>query len=170
MQITRWASCAALLAAAGPAAAHVTLSETAAPAGSMYVAHFRVGHGCGGAATTALRIEIPLEVTGAKPQPKPGWTLQIDHAPPAAGARGAGRVTAITWTGGPLPDDEWDEFGISAKLPARTGPLSFPVVQSCEGVQVHWVGRSSDGEERGHGSHPAPTITLTRPAAGGSGP
>lgn len=165
MQISRWVACVALLAAAQPAAAHITLSEPQAPAGSMYVGYFRVGHGCDGAATTALRIEIPAELTGLKPQPKPGWTLRIDRAPPVAGAKGPGRVTAITWTGGPLPDDEWDEFGISAKLPATTGLLAFPAVQSCRDVQVRWA----DPAPGGHEGHPAPALTVT-PAAGASMP
>ena len=144
------------LAAASQAGAHVVLSQPHAPAGAHYTGYFRVTHGCDGAATTALRIEIPADVEGVKPQPKPGWTLSIEHEP-APGAKPAQRVSAITWTGGPLPDDQWDEFGLSAKLPAHAGFVVFPSVQACGQSQVRW----SDPATPGHAStHPAPTIML----------
>ena len=144
------ATFAALAATIADAAdAHVVLSQTHAPAGSHYTGYLRVTHGCDGAATTALRIEIPADVEGAKPQPKPGWTLSIEHQ--------AKRVSAITWTGGPLPDDQWDEFGLSAKLPARAGSVAFPSLQTCGQSEVRW----SDLPAPGHPSaHPAPAITL----------
>jgi hypothetical protein len=150
------------------ASSHVVLSQPTAAAGSSYAASFRVTHGCTGSATTALRIEIPAEVLTAKPQAKSGWTITLEHealATPVAGDGGrtiTQRVSAITWTGGPLPDDEWDEFGISAKLPARTGPLSFPAVQTCTSGQVRWTEMAAPGQPRA--THPAPMVTLT-PAA-----
>ena len=51
-----------------PAFAHVTLSELRAAPGSDYVAHFRVGHGCGGSPTTALTIAFPVTQTCEKGQ------------------------------------------------------------------------------------------------------
>ena len=161
------------LAAFSPASAHVTLSQTIAPAGSMFTGYFRVGHGCAGSATTALRLEIPPDVMGAKPQPKAGWTLKIDHeqlATPLAGEGGrtiTQRVSAVTWTGGPLPDDEWDEFGLAVKLPKRTGVVAFTATQTCEQGQEQWSELPTPGQT-GHLSHPAPIITL-RPADGDDG-
>jgi periplasmic copper chaperone A len=154
---------------ARPAAAHVVLSQPAAPAGSYYTAYLRVGHGCAGSATTALRVEIPPELPVVRPQPKPGWTLTIEHAPLAQPIQNEGRtvterVSAITWTGGPLPDPEWDEFGISAKLPSRTGPLYLPALQTCERGEERWVDRPVPGQ---HAARPAPVVTLTAPSAGG---
>jgi hypothetical protein len=141
----------AALAWGASAHAHVVLSPSQAPAGSSLIADFRVMHGCEGAATTGLRIEIPQQIPGVKPQPKPGWTLTIERAPAAAGAKD-GRVTAVSWTGGMLPDDEWDEFGLSVRLPGAAGPLSFAAVQSCGQTEVRWAGAPA---------HPAPTLTLT---------
>lgn len=60
------------LLVAPPAWGHVVLSQPQAPAGSYYTAYFRIGHGCAGAATTALRVEIPPGIVVARPQPKPG--------------------------------------------------------------------------------------------------
>jgi uncharacterized protein YcnI len=162
-RISQGAALALALLASGPATAHVMLSQPEAPASSTYTADFRVTHGCAGSATTALRVEIPADVTGARPQPKPGWTLTIEHQPLAKPVAGDGgrviteRVSAVTWSGGSLPDDEWDAFGLSAKLPARTGPLSFPAVQTCEHGEARWT----DAPAAGHPPHPAPTVTLT---------
>ncbi len=154
------------LVAAGRADAHITLSQAQAPSGGYYTAYFRVSHGCEGSATTALRVEIPQAIIGAKPQPKPGWTLRIEHAPLAAPVAGEGgrkltqRVSAVTWTGGPLPDEQWDEFGLSAKLPATTGPLYFPSVQTCERGQVRWTDIAPPGQAPHSVPHPAPMVVL----------
>lgn len=139
---------AAALAWAGAACAHVSVQPPAATAGGYQVLRFGVGHGCAGKATTAVRIDIPAGVASANPQPKPGWTLGVDHA-------GDGRVTAITWRG-ELPADQFDEFLIHAKLPAAAGRLAFPAIQSCGTDTARW----DDGAE----GHPAPALTLTSAA------
>ena len=60
---------------ATPARAHVELETDQAPAGSSYKAVLMVPHGCAGSPTVALRVQIPDGVVGAKPMPKPGWTV-----------------------------------------------------------------------------------------------
>jgi uncharacterized protein YcnI len=160
------ASAAALLAlSAGAAFAHVTLADPQAPVGAYYTSAFKVTHGCAGAATTALRIEIPAAVAVAKPQPKPGWTLEIEHAPLATPMKGEGgvvvtqRVKSITWRGR-LPDEDWDQFGIFARLPEAPGKLYFPAVQTCETGEERWVEVPAAGET-GRLAHPAPALTVT---------
>ena len=128
-----------------------------------------------GSATTALRVEVPPETPLVRAQPKPGWTLKIEHAPLDPAIVGEGgrtlseRVSAITWTGGPLPDSEWDEFGLSTKLPARPGPLYFPVVQTCKRGEERWTDMPAPGAPTpaapGRLAHPAPMVTLG-PATG----
>src|SRR6185312_12894222 len=135
-----------LLAAVAPASAHVTLAQPSAKAGSHSVVTFRIGHGCADSPTTALRIEIPDSVASANPQPKPGWTLTIDHA--------AQRASAITWSGGSLPADEFDEFAVMMKLPADAGTVTFPATQTCAKGVEHW------SEPKGT-TQPAPALTLT---------
>jgi hypothetical protein len=153
------------VALAAPAAGHVILSQPTAAPGSAYTAYFRVMHSCGGSPTTALRVEIPEDVLGVKPQPKAGWTLSIEHAPLAKPTAGMGgkmvteRVSAVIWTGGPLPDEEWDEFGLSARLPSRTGAVSFPATQTCAGVEERWTDVPSPGQAAP--AHPAPRVMLT---------
>ena len=147
----------ASLAPCGPAHAHVSLEPAEAPAGGAQPLRFRIGHGCSGQATTQLRVEIPEALDQARPQPKPGWTLKIDHDGPK-------RVTAITWTGS-LPDDQFDDFAILARLPAEPGPLYFPTVQTCGAEEVQWTGVPDPGESAHTLTHPAPSVKIV-PATG----
>ncbi|MGA0601861.1 YcnI family protein [Caulobacter sp. KR2-114] len=161
----RAAIATALALLAGQAAqAHVVLTVRQASVGAFYTGALHVGHGCGGSATTALRVEIPAGVDDAKPQPKPGWTLEIEREPLASPHRGEGgetvatRAKAITWRGR-LPDDEFDEFGLAARLPAAPGVLAFPVVQTCEQGETRWTEPpAAPGQPRP--THPAPTLTV----------
>lgn len=137
---------------ATPALAHVAADPGQATAGRYQAVVFRVGHGCGKAATTALRIEIPPDMPSARPQPKPGWTLEI--------AREGEKVSAITWRG-LLPDEQFDEFAIFFKLPAKAGTLHFPTVQTCGDQESQWTEIPDPGERV---SHPAPSLTLVPPA------
>ncbi|MFC7737884.1 YcnI family protein [Roseomonas sp. GCM10028921] len=66
-----------LAALSAPAGAHVVLDRTEVPAGTYARIALRVGHGCGGAATTALRVTLPPELASARPMPHPGWTIVI---------------------------------------------------------------------------------------------
>ena len=141
--------------AASPALAHVSLDPGEAKAGSYQVLRFRVGHGCGTATTTtALRIETPQGLAGARPQPKPGWTLSVEQD--------AERVTALVWRG-ELPADQFDEFAVLAKLPAEPGVLYFPTVQTCGANKSQWTEIPDPGEAGL--SHPAPSLRVL-PAAG----
>ena len=148
--------------AATPALAHIVADPAAAPGGAYQVIRFRVGHGCGEAATTALRVETPagLAQAQARPQPKPGWTLSVAREPAAAG--GEARVAAVTWRG-ELPADQFDEFALLVKLPATPRPLYFPTVQTCGGEEAQWTEIPEAGETGL--SHPAPAVQVTPAAA-----
>jgi copper(I)-binding protein/uncharacterized protein YcnI len=157
--------------AAGSASAHVTLADPKAAPGAYYVSFFRVGHGCAGSATTALRIEVPDRVPVIRPQPKAGWTIEIERAPLNPPVKGEGgkmlteRVKAITWRGGPLPDEDWDQFGVSAKLPDTLGKLYFPAVQTCEVGEARWV-EVPAADKPGRLQHPAPAVEIAADAGG----
>jgi hypothetical protein len=66
------------------------------------------------------------------------------------------RVASVTWSGGQIRPGEFDEFGMSAKLPKGAGKeLVFPAVQTyANGEVVRWIG-PPDAEE------PAPRVKLT---------
>lgn len=145
---------AAVLAVAPPAGAHVSPSPSEAAAGAYQVVRFGVGHGCDGAATTSLRIEVPETVPSARPQPKAGWSLQIEPRRDAAHG-----VAAVTWTG-LLPADEFEEFVIQFKLPDAPGVLYFPTVQTCGERQAQWIGEPDADPGAPPLAHPAPALRL----------
>ena len=135
------------LALPGAAWAHVVLTKPDAPANSYAATALRVGHGCSGSATVSLKVDIPDQVQQARPQPKPGWTLEIARRP---GAAADAEAASITWRGR-LPSDQFDEFGLFLKLGPRPGPLVFPVTQSCENGEQRWT----------------PVLTVVAPEGGG---
>jgi uncharacterized protein YcnI len=143
---------AAALALPAPALAHIVIAESQAAPGAYHVAGFQVGHGCAGAATTALRVEIPAGVESAKPQPKPGWTVE-----PIRGADG--RTAAVVWRG-QLADDQFEVFSLLLKLPAASGPVYFPTTQSCGAAQTRWTDIPAPGAAWTSVSHPAPVLVL----------
>jgi uncharacterized protein YcnI len=138
---------------ASAAQAHVSADPREAAAGGYQAVRFRVGHGCHEtAATTALRIQMPPGLQAARPQPKPGWTLSIEHGP-------GGAVTAVVWRG-LLPADQFDEFAVLMHLPDAAGPLYFPTTQTCGAETEQWTQiPSPDGGPRP--SRPAPALRLT---------
>ena len=167
--LARAASAATLfLALAAPAFAHVSLEVGKAAVGSTYKAVLRVPHGCDGNATTSIRVKIPEGFLTAKPQPEAGWTLDITTGKYAKiyelyGSPVTEGATEITWSGGNLPDAQYEEFvfrgTLAADLPADT-TLYFPVIQTCTTGEEDWIDTS--GSEDGT---PAPGLKLTAPAA-----
>ena len=149
---------AALVAAAPvPSLAHVVAAPGEAKTGSYSAIAFRVGHACGaGDATLKLRVEIPDDVASARPQPKPGWTIDIK--------KDGDRVTAVTWTGR-LPDDQFDDFALLMKLPPQAGSLVFPVIQSCEKGESQWTEIPDPERPDEKLTRPAPTVRLIPAAA-----
>jgi len=136
---------AAICITASPAFAHIVFDAPRGTAGGYYAGVLRVSHGCGAAPTRSIRVEIPAAITIARPQPKPGWTLDVETQPLSEPVRGEGgdlitrRVSAIIWTGN-LPADQFDTFGLMLKLPANPGPLFFPTKQLCERGENDWTG------------------------------
>ena len=106
----------ALVAVSFPAHAHITLERTEAPVGGSYKALLRVPHGCQGSPTIAVRVKIPDGVIAVKPMPKPGWTLSVVRGKYSKtyeyfhNAKLSEGVVELSWSGGNLSDDHYDEF------------------------------------------------------------
>ncbi|MBN8995087.1 MAG: YcnI family protein [Rhizobiales bacterium] len=135
-----------LALATSAASAHITLETSEAVAGSSYKAVFRVPHGCEGSATVKITVKIPEGFIAAKPMPHAGWNLDIVKGRYAKaydyyGSKLDQGVTEITWSGGNLPDDYYDEFilrgMLASDLPASD--IYFPVVQECEKGVDRWI-------------------------------
>lgn len=72
-----WA-CALLSATAfAGAEAHVSFLDKQATQDSTILATLQVPHGCDGKSTTEVRVKLPEGFVFAKPQPKPGWELEV---------------------------------------------------------------------------------------------
>lgn len=161
---------AALLAlSTGTAFAHVTLEVQQAPVPSTYKAVFRAGHGCEGKPTIKVRVQIPEGVISVKPQPKPGWTIEKVRGKYAStydyyGTPTSEGVKEIIWSGGNLPDDEYDEFVLRAYLTKDLKPgttLYFPVVQECpDGAAERWIEIPAEGKSADDYEYPAPGLKL----------
>ena len=158
------------LVAAGPALAHVTLEDQSAPVGATYKAVLRVPHGCKGAATTKVRVQIPEGVIAVKPMPKPGWTLETVKGQYAKsydyyGTPTAEGVKEVVWSGGRLLDEHYDEFvlrGYLTKDLKADTTLHVPVVQECEGGGVErWIEIPAAGKSADDYKFPAPGVKLT---------
>ena len=157
---------------AGPADAHITLEGGKAAAGSSYKAILRVPHGCQGAATKAIRVRIPEGMVDVKPMPKSGWklmTVKGKLSQPYVSEQGATiteGVMEVDWTGGALPDDEYDEFVLHGRLPNKPGAtLYFPIVQECETGVNRWIEIPAAGKSPADYKQPAPSLLLLPPPA-----
>ncbi len=155
-----------------PAMAHVSLETDTAKIAANYKAILRVPHGCDGKATTGIRVRLPDGVISAKPMPKPGWTIEKtmgDYAKAYTlyGEQETYGVRELTWSGGRLGDDEYDEFVFRAYITDgfKAGQvIAFPVIQMCEGgATTQWIEVPADGKSVDDYEHPAPAITLVKP-------
>jgi uncharacterized protein YcnI len=165
-----------LLLAAASAQAHISLEQPEAAAGSSYRAAFKVGHGCeGGAATKEIAITLPEGLRGAKPMPKPGWTLTTKRRPLKAPYDSHGKpvtdeLAEVRWTARSgadvLLDDWYDEFLLRVSLPAEPGELWFKVRQVCTRGEWNWAELPSAATPKPR----APAVRLVvKPAAEAAG-
>lgn len=161
--ISRAALAAALLPLFTMASlAHASLETKSAKAGTTYRAVLRIPHGCNGGPTNAVEVQIPEGFFLVKPMPHAGWTLSTQKADyaktyTAHGKPFANGVVKITWSGGDLPDDWYDEFIFRGSLATDLAPgtmLYFPTVQTCPNGQNLWTAKQ--GEE----GHPAPKLEI----------
>jgi copper(I)-binding protein/uncharacterized protein YcnI len=137
------------------AAAQIALSQPSFEAGQNYAAFFKVEHGCDGSPTTALTVQIPASVTVLDTPSKPSWTVSA--------TRDKGQVTGVTWRG-KLAAKDADQFGLFVKLPAKPGPLYFPVQQQCEKGEIRWSDIPAAGQAWRDVPHPAPILQLVAAA------
>jgi uncharacterized protein YcnI len=152
-----------------PASAHITFENEEVAPGETVKFVLRLPHGCSGKATTGVRIAIPAELTSAKPQPKPGWTLAIvtddvhKVSVEATHAHGDGAtIKEISWRGGKLDDAYYDEFVFRATVSKTAANAIFvPIVQECEGGSVdRWIEIPAAGGVSDDLKYPAPSVRV----------
>ena len=142
------------------ASAHVTLNPNEVPADSFSRFAVRVPNERPNAGTTKVVLQLPEGLFFVSFQPKAGWTRTVTMEkldPPVElfGETYSERVATVTWEGGTIAPGEFDEFGMSAKVPAEQGTLTFPATQTySNGEVVRWIG-AADADT------PAPRVELT---------
>lgn len=160
------AALVAALAAASIASAHVRLDPATVPAGSFSRFVVRVPTELPDASTVKVSVQLPPGLAFVNFQPKPGWkrTVTIEKlATPLKlyGETITERIATVTWTstGAKIGPGEFDEFGMTAAMPAKAGlKLSFPATQTySNGKIVRWIG-PADADT------PAPIVTLAAAA------
>lgn len=175
------ALCAGFISASA-SFSHVTLEQQQVESGAYYKAVLRVGHGCEGLPTTALRVQLPAGFQGAKPMPKAGWTLQTRQEKLATPYDNHGKqitedVTEIIWTAtspaAALPDSQYDEFVLRGRAAMPAGAAWFKVTQLCkdgakEGSNP-WTEVPSSGTNMRSLKFPAALLNVTVPAGSHSG-
>ncbi|MBE7449546.1 MAG: DUF1775 domain-containing protein [Kofleriaceae bacterium] len=147
----RWlAILAATALAASPAAAHIAVSSGPAPANATSKIVFGVGHGCAGADTLSVTIEIPAGVTSVR-------AVRSDFGKPALQKNGAGAVTSVTWQKVDAEvldaDDGYYELTLRVRTPdAPFTRLFWRIHQTCRAMDgtettVPWVALPGESGE-----------------------
>ncbi|KQT57652.1 copper resistance protein CopZ [Methylobacterium sp. Leaf456] len=163
---------------ASAASAHAVLERKEASPNAAYRGVVQIMHGCDGRPTTRISVTIPEGVTGAKPMPKPGWTLATTrsaYAKPYPSFHGTVTegVTTITWSGGSLPDDQVDEFTFLARVSDDFAPgatIYFPVEQDCSEGGYHWSEVPAQGQDTRALKSPAPAVRIVAAKAAAPAP
>lgn len=148
--------------------AHASLDQETAMSGDSFRGVLRISHGCNGSPTVSVRIRIPEEVRRTKPMPKPGWELktvvtELDQPYESYGSTVTEDVRELSWSGGSLADDFFDEFIFRASLPEveEETVLYFRTVQECANGEVHrWIETPASGETAEDYREPAPSLRL----------
>ncbi|HEY1882246.1 MAG TPA: DUF1775 domain-containing protein [Candidatus Cybelea sp.] len=83
--------------------------------------------------TNRIDLAIPKGVVVFAVQPKAGWQFTLQKT--------RGIITGISWSGGRLMPEEFDEFAFIAATPKTPGPISWDASQYYEnGEIVRWTG------------------------------
>src|SRR5215216_6486064 len=150
-------ACVLMLLAPGVAWAHVTVSPKEVPADSYQVLTVRAPTEKD-IPTTEIRVEVPEGFTVTGVRPVPGWQSDFEED--------AGVIRAITWSGGEIQPQEFQEFAIQAKTPEETGEYSWRVYQTYEdGSVVQWTGLPEEhggGEMESEDSGPASVVDVVQ--------
>jgi uncharacterized protein YcnI len=169
------AALAAVLATAGLAAAHVTVSSPDAAAGGYGKIVLRVPNESDTASTVKIRIQLPTKtpLASVSTQPVPGWTATTTKAPlnpPVKDDDGNTISEAVSVVefdaapGGGIGPGQFQEFALSGGPFPDADSLSFPVIQTySDGSESAWIEPSVEGQPEPE--HPAPVLSLAKGSA-----
>jgi uncharacterized protein YcnI len=163
---------AALVALAGPAWAHITVTPGTAQAGSAAELTFRVPNEEAKASVTEVQMQVPTDhpIAQLLVKPVPGWSITVKTvtlAKPVTTDDGtfSTAVSEVTWAGGMIAPGQYQDFSVSADpLPDGVAQLAFKAIQTySNGDIVRWIDLPQAG--RPEPEHPAPVLALTPASA-----
>lgn len=159
------ASAAAGLLVFGTASAegHIALVSNVGFANTTQELAFGIGHGCQGADTVKVRIEIPPGVTSVRP-------MRGDFGNVSVEKDATGTVTAAVWQkadGDVLATDTlYYKLVLRLKVPAAPfTTIVFPAHQTCRAADgtsstVDWIGLPSASPADAGADEPAPSLNV----------
>lgn len=161
---------------AGPAFAHAGITPSEAVNGTTVKLAISIPHGCDGAATDTVIIKLPEGFVSAKPMVKAGWTIEITKGDYAKsydvhGSAATSGAIEVKWSGGSVPDDQYDEFIVRGSVQGfdAATALPFAVTQLCGTASVSWDQVAAEGQDPHSLEHPAPVLKVTPAAAADHG-
>ncbi|CAK4077185.1 unnamed protein product [Aphanomyces euteiches] len=150
---------AVVAALATTVSGHVECNPPVAKPNGYFVTAFRVPHSYPGAKTTNVSVSIPDGVASVKPRQIGGWDVAFETKK----VNGTDAISKVTWYGGSLPNELYQDFGIQMKIPdLPIGTiLYFPVTQNTDpNGTIAWTSIPDASGKLADASHPAPKVTL----------
>jgi len=145
---------------ASTAHAHISIASGPAFANASGEVAFGVGHGCEGADTYRVQIDIPAGVTSVRPETSDFGQVDVE-------TDAAGTVVSVTWTKSDASvldsDTQYYKLLVRLKAPDQAfTKIYFPAHQTCrakDGTEtvVDWVGIDEPADST---VEPAPTLYL----------
>ncbi|MFW6692682.1 YcnI family protein [Streptomyces sp. MAR4 CNX-425] len=164
----------AVLVAAGPAAAHVSIDPGEAEQGGYATVNFKVPNERDDASTVKLEVTLPTDhpLTSVMPQPVPGWDVKVEQAEldtpiESHGEKITEAPSKVTWSGGKVEPGTFQQFPVSmGALPEDADRLVFKAIQTYDsGEVVRWIEVPEEGAEEPES--PAPVLALEPAEAAG---
>jgi len=127
--------------------AHVGVISGLTTANANQEVTFGVGHGCAGADTYRVRIEMPAGLSAILPLTSDFGKITIEKD-------AAGTVTAVTWqkADGDVLASDSEYYKLVVRMRTPNQPFStvyFPIIQTCKAADgtlltTHWIGKPGD--------------------------
>jgi uncharacterized protein YcnI len=143
--------------------AHVSVASGPGFANTTQEITFGVGHGCAGADTYKVRIEIPSTVTSVRPERSDFGKVSVEKD-------ATGAITAAVWqkNDGDALDADIAYYKLVIRLKVPNQPFAtifFPAHQTCRAADgtlstTDWVTLPSDPVVDGGAGEPAPALAI----------
>ncbi|HXU02697.1 MAG TPA: DUF1775 domain-containing protein [Polyangia bacterium] len=161
--LVSWLPLALVVALSDVARAHVSIASGPGFANMTQEIVFGVGHGCAGADTVRVRVQIPTDVLSVRP-------LRSDFGKVSVEKDAAGTITAISWQKADADvldaDLAYYKLGVRLKVPDKPFTIYyFPAQQICRAADgtmstVDWKMLPTDPVVDGGSDEPAPALQV----------